>query len=244
MKYNKDIFKSFLSYYRPNMRLFIIDMSCAFLMALIDLLFPMVSRHILGTIIPSGEIRPLVIFGIGLLLLYGIHALLNYVVNYWGHVVGTRMEAAMRSDLFVHLQKLSFKFYDNNRTGQLMSRMVNDLNEISELAHHGPEDLFLSGVMIIGATTYLSFINWRLSLMLVAISVILFVFGLKKRKKMSDAFRTVREKIADVNANLENSISGIRVAKSFTNEPYEVQKFNDGNEKFKLSRGESYKRMA
>ncbi|HPQ46221.1 MAG TPA: ABC transporter ATP-binding protein [Clostridia bacterium] len=244
MKYNKDIFRSFLSYYRPNMRLFIIDMSCAFLMALIDLLFPMVSRHILGTIIPSGEIRPLVIFGIGLLLLYGIHALLNYVVNYWGHVVGTRMEAAMRSDLFVHLQKLSFKFYDNNRTGQLMSRMVNDLNEISELAHHGPEDLFLSGVMIIGATTYLSFINWRLSLMLVAISVILFVFGLKKRKKMSDAFRTVREKIADVNANLENSISGIRVAKSFTNEPYEVQKFNDGNEKFKLSRGESYKRMA
>ena len=238
MKYNKDIFKSFLSYYKPNMRLFIIDMSCAFLMAMIDLLFPMVTRHILGEVIPSGEMRILLVFGLGLLLLYGVHAGLNFVVNYWGHVVGTRMEASMRSDLFVHLQKLSFRFYDNNRTGQLMSRMVNDLNEISELAHHGPEDLFLSGVMIIGATIYLSFIDWRLSLMLVAISIILFVFGLKKRRKMSEAFKTVREKIADVNANLENSISGIRVSKSFTNEPYETKKFNDGNEKFKLSRGQ------
>lgn len=244
MKYNKDIFKSFLSYYKPNMRLFIIDMGCAFLMALIDLLFPMVTRHIIGEVIPAGEMRTLLLFGGGLLLLYGAHAGLNFVVNYWGHVVGTRMEASMRSNLFIHLQKLSFRFYDNNRTGQLMSRMVNDLNEISELAHHGPEDLFLSGVMIIGATIYLSFINWRLSLMLVAISVILFVFGLKKRKKMSDAFKIVREKIADVNANLENSISGIRVAQSFTNEHYETRKFNEGNEKFKLSRGQSYKRMA
>lgn len=244
MKYNKDLFKSFLSYYKPNLRLFIIDMSCAFLMALIDLLFPMVSRHILGNVIPSGEIRLLFVFGLGLLILYCIHAVLNYVVNYWGHIVGTRMEATMRSDLFVHLQKLSFRFYDNNRTGKLMSRMINDLNEISELAHHGPEDLFLSGIMIIGATIFLSFINWQLALMLVAISIILFIFGLKKRKKMSEAFRTVKEKIADVNANLENSLSGIRVSKSFTNEPYEARKFNEGNEEFKLSRGQAYKRMA
>jgi len=244
MRYDKAIFKSFISYYKPHRRLFYLDMGCAFLMALIDLLFPMVSRHILGTIIPSGEIRPLVIFGTGLLLLYCIHAVLNYIVNYWGHVVGTRMEADIRRDLFLHLQTLSFRFYDNNRTGKLMSRMINDLNEISELAHHGPEDLFLSGVMIIGATVYLSFIEWKLALMLVAISAILFIFGLKKRKKMSEAFRTVRERIADVNADLENSISGIRVSKSFTNESHEAAKFSKGNERFKLSRGQAYKRMA
>lgn len=244
MKYNKEIFKLFLSYYKPHKKLFTLDMSCAFAMALIDLLFPMVSRHILGDVIPSGRIRPLIVFGLGLMVLYAIHAGLNYIVNYWGHVVGVRMEASMRNDLFVHLQKLSFRFYDNNRTGKLMSRMINDLNEISELAHHGPEDLFLSGVMIVGSTVFLSFIEWRLAVMLITISVILFVFGLKKRKKMSEAFRTVREKIADVNANLENSISGIRVSKAFTNEPYEAQKFNDGNEKFKISRGKAYKRMA
>ncbi|MFO7611422.1 MAG: ABC transporter ATP-binding protein [Clostridia bacterium] len=244
MKYSREIFKKFFSYYRPNIVLFTVDMSCALLMAGIDLVFPMLTRRIIGEVIPSGELRLLFVFGFIMLGLYGIHAVLNYVVNYWGHVVGIRMESAMRRDLFIHLQTLSFRFYDNNRTGQLMSRMVSDLNEISELAHHGPEDLFLSGIMIVGAGAFLSTINWQLALMLMLISVMLFVFGLKKRKKMSAAFKSVREKIADVNANLENSISGIRVAQSFTNESHEITKFNKGNDLFKLSRREAYKKMA
>jgi ATP-binding cassette subfamily B protein len=244
MKYSKDVFKSFISYYKPNLRLFILDMTCAFFMAMIDLIFPMVTRHILGDVIPSGELRPLFVFGAVLLVMYGIHAILNFTVNYWGHVVGVRMESSMRRDLFTHLQTLSFKFYDNNRTGQLMSRMVNDLNEISELAHHGPEDIFLSLIMLVGAGIYLSLIEWRLAVMLIIMEVGLFLFAMNKRKKMSAAFREVRSKIADVNANLENSISGIRVAQSFTNETHETAKFNKGNELFKNSRVSAYKRMA
>ncbi len=244
MKYSKDVFKSFISYYRPNLKLFILDMCCAYVMAMIDLVFPMITRYILGDVIPSGDLRPLYVFGVVLFVMYCIHALLNFIMNYWGHVVGVRMESSMRNDLFTHLQTLSFKFYDNNRTGQLMSRMVNDLNEISELAHHGPEDIFLSFVMLIGAGIYLSLIEWRLALMLIIMEIFLFIFALNKRKKMSAAFREVRLKIADVNANLENSISGIRVSQSFTNEKHETQKFNKGNELFKNSRVHAYKRMA
>jgi len=244
MKYSKDIFKSFLSYYKPNIRLFILDMCCAFFMAMIDLIFPMITRHLLGNVIPSGELRPLFVFGAVLLVMYGFHAILNYTVNYWGHVVGVRMESSMRKDLFTHLQTLSFKFYDNNRTGQLMSRMVNDLNEISELAHHGPEDIFLSLIMLIGAGIYLSLIEWRLAVMLIIMEIALFIFAMNKRRKMSAAFRDVRSKIADVNANLENSISGIRVAQSFTNEGHETKKFNKGNDLFKNSRIHAYKKMA
>ncbi|MCK5759042.1 MAG: ABC transporter ATP-binding protein [Clostridiales bacterium] len=244
MKYSKDVFKSFLSYYKPHKKLFILDMCCAFFMAMIDLVFPMFTRYLLGDVIPSGNLRPLYIFGAVLLVMYGFHAVLNFTVNYWGHVVGVRMESSMRKDLFTHLQTLSFKFYDNNRTGQLMSRMVNDLNEISELAHHGPEDIFLSLIMLIGAGIYLSLINWRLALMLIVMEIFLFIFAMNKRKKMSAAFREVRLKIADVNANLENSISGIRVSQSFTNEAHETSKFNKGNELFKNSRVNAYKRMA
>lgn len=244
MKYSKDVFKSFISYYKPHMRLFILDMICAFLMAMIDLVFPMITRYILGDVIPSGSLRPLYVFGAILLLMYGFHAFLNFFINYWGHVVGVRMESSMRKDLFTHLQTLSFKFYDNNRTGQLMSRMVNDLNEISELAHHGPEDIFLSVIMLVGAGIYLSFINWRLALMLILMEIFLFVFALNKRRRMSEAFKEVRVKIADVNSNLENSISGIRVSQSFTNEEHEKGKFNKGNDLFKNSRVHAYKRMA
>lgn len=244
MKYPKNVMKSFISYYKPHKKLFILDMICAFLMALIDLVFPMVSRHILSDVVPSGEIRPLFIFGFVLLILYGMHAFFTYFVNYWGHVMGVRMETNMRKDLFTHLQTLSFKFYDNNRTGKLMSRMVNDLHEISELAHHGPEDIFLSVIMLVGAGTFLAFINWRLTLAMMIMGIILFLFALNKRKSMSAAFRSVREKVADVNANLENSISGIRVAQSFANENYEIEKFNKGNNLFKDSRRHSYKKMA
>lgn len=244
MKYSKQMIKRFISYYGPHKKLFFIDMVSAFLMAIIDLLFPMVTRHLLINVIPEGAIGTLLIFGGVLLILYLIHALLNFVVNYWGHVVGTRMEYDMRKDLFSHLQLLSFSFYDANRTGKIMSRMINDLREISELAHHGPEDIFLSVIMLVGASTLLAFIEWRLALLLIILGIVMFIFAIKKRTKMSLAFKEVKEKIAIVNADLENSISGIRVAQSFTNENYEKSKFDKGNSLFKNSKTTAYRKMA
>lgn len=236
--------KKFISYYRPHMKLFIIDMTCAFLIAALDLVFPIASREILNNIIPDGNIRLLyIIIGV-LVFLYILRAIFNYIVDYWGHVVGTRMEYDMRRDLFSHLQTLDISYYDNTKTGKIMSRIVNDLREISELAHHGPEDLFLSIIMLLGSFIILMNVEWRLTLIIFSFVPLMIVFAIIKRKKMMKAFREVRRKIANVNAQLENSISGIRVAKSFTNEDYEMEKFNEGNREFKESREFAFKSMA
>lgn len=234
----------FISYYKPHKKLFFIDMLCAFLMAAIDLVFPMVTRTLLNDILPNGKIRTFYILIVTLFALYILRAVFNYIVDYWGHVVGTRMEADMRNDLFSHIQTLDTKYFDETRTGHIMSRVVNDLREISELAHHGPEDLFLSGVMIIGSFIILLNIEWRLTLIIFAFVPIMIWFAIKKREKMSSAFRDVRKKIANVNSQLENSISGIRVAKSFANEEYEMRKFFEGNREFKESREFAFKTMA
>ena len=244
MKYSKKIIKKFISYYKPHKKLFFIDMISALIMAIIALVFPMVTRTLLNDVIPKGSMNILLIYGVGLFSLYLIHAFLNFVVNYWGHLVGTRMEYDMRKDLFSHLQLLSFSFYDANRTGKIMSRMINDLREISELAHHGPEDIFLSIIMLAGSSILLAFIEWKLALLLVVLGIFMFIFAIKKRTSMSNAFKEVKEKIATVNADLENSISGIRVAQSFTNENYEKNKFNKGNSLFKDSKSKAYKKMA
>jgi len=176
--------------------------------------------------------------------LYIIRAAFNYVVDYWGHVVGVRMEYDMRKDIFSHLQTLSLSYFDKVRTGQLMSKIINDLREISELAHHGPEDIFLSFIMLIGSFIILLGVEWRLTLILFAFIPIMVWFAINRRKNMSKAFKSVKKRIADVNAQLENSISGIRVSKSFTNEEYEMEKFDAGNVEFKESREDAYKAMA
>jgi ATP-binding cassette subfamily B protein len=219
-------------------------MICAFLMAVIDLAFPVVTRALLNDIIPNGKIRIFYILTGTMLVLYVLRAVFNYIVNYWGHVVGTRMEAHMRNDLFSHIQTLDTKYFDETRTGHIMSRVVNDLREISELAHHGPEDIFLSTIMIIGSFIILMNIEWRLTLIVFAFVPVMIWFAIKKRKKMSNAFRDVRKKIANVNSQLENSISGIRIAKSFANEEYEMRKFSEGNQEFKESREFAFKSMA
>jgi len=219
-------------------------MSCAFLIAAIDLVFPLITRQFINDIIPNGKLRIFYIFIIALLALAVIRAVLNYIIDYWGHMVGTRMERDMRRDLFEHLQTLSFDYFDNIKTGHIMSRIVNDLREISELAHHGPEDLFLSLVMLIGSFIILTTIEWRLTLIIYSFLPLLIWYATLKRKKMAGAFRSVRKRIANVNAQLENSISGIRVAKSFTNEEYEIEKFNEGNREFNNSREFAYKVMA
>ena len=236
--------KKFISYYKPYWKLFSLDMSCAFLIAAIDLAFPLITRQFINDIIPNGKLRIFYLFIIALLVLAVIRAVLNYIIDYWGHIVGTRMERDMRRDLFEHLQTLSFDYFDNIKTGHIMSRVVNDLREISELAHHGPEDLFLSLVMLAGSFIILTIIEWRLTLIIYGFLPLLFWYAILKRKKMMSAFRSVRKRIANVNAQLENSISGIRVAKSFTNEEYEIEKFNEGNREFNSSREFAYKVMA
>ena len=236
--------KKFISYYKPYWKLFALDMSCAFLIAAIDLVFPLITRQFINDIIPNGKLRIFYLFIIALLMLAVIRAVLNYIIDYWGHIVGTKMERDMRRDLFEHLQNLSFDYFDNIKTGHIMSRIVNDLREISELAHHGPEDLFLSLIMLIGSFIILTTIEWRLTLIIYSFLPLLIWYATLKRKKMAGAFRSVRKRIANVNAQLENSISGIRVAKSFTNEEYEIEKFNEGNREFNSSREFAYKVMA
>ena len=238
------MFKKFIAYYKPYKGLFFLDLICAFLIAIIDLVFPFITRLFINDIIPNGLLGAFYrIIGI-LVILALLRAVLNYIVDYWGHAVGARMERDMRTDLFKHLQTLSIDYFDNVRTGHIMSRMVNDLNQISELAHHGPEDLFLSLVMIVGSFIILFQIEWRLTLILYSFLFGLIWYAMIKRKKMAEAFRAVRKKIANVNAQLENSISGIRVSKSFTNEAYEMEKFHLGNQAYNDSREMAYKVMA
>lgn len=236
--------RRFISYYKGHMNLFILDMVCALLVAGIDLIFPVATRKILNNYIPNKNIRALLIISGVLLLLYILRAIFHYIINYYGHVVGTRMEYDMRKDLFSHIQTLSFSYFDKTRTGHIMSRIVNDLREISELAHHGPEDLFLSFVMLIGSFVILLGIEWRLTLIVFSFVPIMMWFAIIKRSNMSKAFKEVRKKIANVNSQLENSISGIRVSKSFTNEEYEMEKFEVGNNEFRISREVAFKTMA
>lgn len=236
--------KKFASYYKPHRKLFFIDMFFAFLISVFDLAFPLVTRSFVNDIIPNGRMDLLYKWSFYLVLLFILRYVSQYIVNYWGHVVGVRIEHDMRKDIFAHLQTLSFTYFDNNKTGHIMSTIVNDLRDITELAHHGPEDLFISLVMLIGSFTILVRIEWRLTFIIFSFIPIMIWFGISKRGKMSRAFKEVRVKIADVNAQLENSISGIRVVKSFTNEEHEMEKFNDGNTSFKVARQQSYKVMA
>lgn len=236
--------RKFISYYRPHWKLFLLDMACAFLIAALDLIFPMVTRDVINSIIPQGRVRALFVVTGVLVVLYVVRYIANYIVDYYGHVVGTRMEFDMRKEVFSHVQSLSFSYFDNTKTGHIMSRIVNDLREITELAHHGPEDLFISFVMLIGSFIILLKIEWRLTLIIFAFIPIMVWFAISKRNKMEKAFRDQRVKIAKVNAQLENSISGIRVAKSFTNEDHEIEKFDVGNSEFKESREVAFKSMA
>jgi len=236
--------KKFVSYYRPHWRLFLLDLISAFIISALDLVFPMATRIYINTLIPNKNIRLIIIFTVSLLILYVIRAGFQYIVDYWGHVLGVRIEYDMRKDLFEHIQTLSFKFFDNVKTGHIMSRIVNDLNNISELAHHGPEDLFISLVMLVGSVIILFTIDWHLTIIIVFFVPIIVWFAMSKRVEMHRAFKNVRKKIASINADIENSISGIRVAKSFTNEEYEIERFDRGNLELKGSKVVAYRSLA
>lgn len=236
--------KRFAAYYKPHKRLFLIDMFFAFLISVFDLIFPIFTRRMVNEIIPDGRMDLLLRWSIIMILLFVLRYISQFIVSYWGHLLGVRIEHDMRRDIFSHLQTLPFSYFDNTKTGHIMSRIINDLRDITELAHHGPEDLFISLVMLVGSFVVLITIEWRLTLILFAFVPIMIFFAISKRNKMEESFRQVRKKIANVNSQLENSISGVRVAKSFTNEEYEIDKFNEGNRAFSEARKESYKVMA
>ncbi|MEG0841572.1 MAG: ABC transporter ATP-binding protein [Erysipelotrichaceae bacterium] len=236
--------KRFIAYYKPHRLLFTLDMIAAFFVAVCDLFYPMITRNMLNDYIPNKNIKLLLTFALVLIGIYIIKMLLGYFVQYYGHLVGVYMQADMRKEVFSHLQKLPFSYYDEHETGNIMSRMINDLMDISELAHHGPENIFVSVVMMIGAFFYLCTINVMLTIIIFIFIPILIYFSMFMRKRMSDAFMVSRVKIADVNANLENSISGIRVSKAFTNQAFEEEKFQAGNHAFVKARETAYKAMA
>lgn len=235
--------KSFISYYSPYKKLFFMDMLAAFFVAMIDLVYPMITRSIINDAVPNRNIRMIFIFCIVLFVIFIIKAGLNYFIQYYGHVMGVRMQGDMRRKVFKHLQKLPNEYFSNNKTGVIMSRIVNDLMEISELAHHGPEDVFVSIVMFVGSFALLCRINIPLTVIIFAFVPVIVTFSIIKRKKMSTAFRETRVKTGDVNATIENSISGIRVTRSFVNEKSELDKFENSNDMFRKAREYAYKKM-
>lgn len=235
--------KRFLKYYKPHKKIFALDMGASFLVSVIGIFYPIVTRMMLNDLIPNHKYKNLIIFAIILLGLYFVRMLLNYFIQYQGHVMGVKMQASMRRDMFIHLEKLPFSFYDNHETGKIMSRMTNDLMDISELAHHGPENLIISTFTIAASFIYLSTINIWLTLIIFAAVPALVAVSFVLRKRMKSAFKESRVAIAKINAALESSISGIRVTKAFTNAEKEQEKFEIGNEHFVSSRKSAYKAM-
>ena len=239
----KSALRVFLSYFRPHWKLFLMDLCCAFLISIIDLAFPYVSRMCMERLLPERLYTSFfLIMGI-FLALYFLRALLQYVVCYWGHTFGIRVEADIRRDLFTHIQTLSFGFYDKNRTGHLMSRMTGELFDITELAHHGPEDLFISLVTVIGAIAIMFTIHWQLALVVMILIPIFIIVTALNRRSMMAASRGVKQTMAVINADIESSLSGMRTAKAFSNEGAEASKFNRSNEQFKTSKRNFHKAM-
>ena len=236
--------KSFIHYYKPHWKLFVFDMVCALDAASCDLMYPVISRNIINTYIPDKNLRLILTWCVALLVIYLVQAIMQYFMQYQGHVVGVRMQADMRRDVFEHLQKLPFSYFDEHKTGVIMSRIVNDLMDISEFAHHGPEDLFISLVSVVGSFIILCTINIPLTLITFAVLPFLILFVVKKRTAMTIAFRKNRIEIAEVNASLENSIAGVRVARAFTGEQEEAKKFDENNQRYVTVRERAYRVMA
>lgn len=235
--------KRFLNYYRPHKRLFALDMAASLLVSLLGVMYPVVTRAMLNDLIPNRKYQWIVTAGVALLALYFVRMLLNYFIQYQGHMMGVRMQAQMRSDLFHHLERLPFSYYDAHETGEIMSRLTNDLTDISELAHHGPENLIICSISVLVSFVYLSTIHLWLSLIVFACVPVLIAVSLLTRKKMRAAFQKSRKSVAVINAALESSISGIRVTKAFTNADKECEKFERGNGQFKEASRDAYRAM-
>lgn len=226
------MFKKFISYYKNHLNLFIIDMIAALIMAGIDLLYPWFTRQFMNDYIPTGNISAMLKVSIILLGLFIVRLICSHIVNYWGHIMGCRMEYDMRQDLFKKFQTLNFSYYDENKTGVIMSRLVGDLRDITELAHHGPEDIFISLIMLIGSFIILLNINALFTLLIFPIIIVIIIFSMWRRNAMMKGFRETRKTHGEINAQIESSIGGIRLTKSFTNEDYEISKFTKSNQNY------------
>ena len=233
----------FISYFKNHRKLFALDVACASAIAVIDLLFPLVTRSALYNILPGDHYNTFFIIIAALIGCYLLRSILFYIVSYYGHTFGIRVEADIRADLFKHMQELNFDFYDRNRTGQLMSRLTSDLFELTELAHHGPEDLLTSGLTIIGALIVMATIQWRLALVLALMIPVALIVIMATRRGMANASRSVKQKIGHINTEIETSLSGIRTAKAFANEDVENARFTAANTEFKGSKRFFYSAM-
>ena len=233
----------FLSYFRRHKGLFFIDILCAVLIGLIDLSFPLVTRSALYEMLPNEMYRTFFTVMVTVVGFYALRTFLTYIVCYYGHTFGIRVEADIRADLFRHMQEMSFDFYDSNRTGQLMSRLTSDLFDLTELAHHGPEDLLTSIMTIIGALVVMSTIQWRLALVVAAMIPIFLIVVFSLRRSMSKASAAVKQRTAHINQEIESSLSGIRTAKAFANESVENARFTAANGEFKTSKRQFHKAM-
>ena len=234
----------FASYYKPHLGLFVLDMVCALLIALVDLAFPYLSRYSMQRLLPEKLYTAFFVVVAILVGAYVLRSVFNYIVTYWGHLLGVRIEADIRRDLFAHLQELSFRFYDKNQTGHLISRVTGDLFEITELAHHGPEDLFISLVTLLGALIVMLSIRWELALAVFVVVPIFLCFTVLLRKRMNRVSMEVKRKLGDINGEVGSSISGMRTAKAFANEKAEIEKFRRANDRFRVSKNGYYSAMA
>ena len=239
------MFRKFCSYYKPHKKLFILDMCCALLLSAINLIYPLIAKYIMNHVAGDiTKIKLLLILGGVLLIIYLIKAGLNFIIQYWGHIVGVRIQGDMRKELFQHLQKLPFEYFDENKTGTIMSRLINDLMDISELAHHGPEDIFIATITLVGSGILMAFnVDPILTLIVFAVVPFIVFYAIFTRKGMRNAFKKMREETGKINAQVESSVSGIRVSKAYTTEIYENEKFNLCNEEFKHARSGAYKQM-
>lgn len=235
--------KYFFSFYKPHLKLFIFDLSCAFIVSLCNLVYPSIARNIINIYVPNKELNMIIIFCVVLLGVYIIKLFLNYCLQYWGHIVGVRIQGDMRKAMFKKLEKLPYSFYDETQTGTIMSRIINDLMDISELAHHGPEDLFLSMVTFIGAFIIIAFMNIYLALIVFIFLPIMLFFLVKRRKKQKEAFKLMRVRTGEINAQVESSISGIRVSRAYGASKHEIEKFDKSNISFQKARAEAYRQM-
>lgn len=241
---NHSYIRVFVSYYRPHWKLFFLDMICALCICVIDLIFPVVSRYSMQQLLPDKLFFTFFLIMSVLIIAYVLKGIFYYIVTYWGHLLGVLMEADIRRDLFSHMQDLSFSFYDKNRTGQLMSRVTGDLFEITELAHHGPEDLFISSVTILGAFGIMLTIQWQLALVVFAVIPLFILFTAFSRKRMMKASTEVKAKLAGINGEVESSLSGMRTGKAFANEEAESKKFDVANDQFRGAKRGYYQAMA
>lgn len=236
--------RTFLTFYKPHRRLFFLDLLFATGIAVIDVCYPMISRYFLQDLLPMGEIGIFPILLAILILLFIIRGIFQYIVTYWGHFLGVRMETDMRDMLFSHIQDLSFSFFDRTRTGHLLSRIVSDLFDVVELAHHGPEDLLISILTFIGSFIFMLWIRWELALLLLIFIPIVLYLSIRQRKRMQYASRRVKETTADINASIESSISGAKLAQAFTNEDFERDKLRGSNYSYRDAKGHYYRNMA